>query len=106
MWDCCCTGSKLVVGLLLYREQIMCGIAAVNGAKCVGVLLYRMQIGCRIAAVKGANCIGIAARKGGNCVWDCCCTGSKLGVDVLLYREQIFCGIAAVKGAKCVGVLL
>ena len=35
VWDCFCTGSKLVVGVLLYREQIDCGIAAVKGAKCV-----------------------------------------------------------------------
>ena len=52
----------------------MCGIAPVNGAKCLGVLLYRLQFG-----------YGIAAGKGANCVWDCCCTTSKLGVEMLLY---------------------
>jgi len=51
----------------------VCGITAVNGAKCVGVLLYRMKICCGIADVKGANC-----------VWDCCCKRSKLVVDLLL----------------------
>ena len=51
----------------------MCGIAAVKGAKCEGVLLYRNQFICRIPAVKEANC-----------VWDCCCTGSKLVVGLLL----------------------
>jgi len=61
----------------------------------VGLLLLREQSVCGIAVVEGANC-----------VWDCCCTGSKLVVRVLLYREQIGFGIAAVKGAKCVGVVL
>ena len=37
--DCCCTGSKLCVEVQLYREQIVCGIAAIKGAKYVGVLL-------------------------------------------------------------------
>jgi len=54
-----------------------------------------MQIVCGIAAVKGANC-----------VWDCCCTVSKLGGEVLLFREQISCAFAALKVAKSMGVLL
>ena len=61
------------MGVLLYREQIGCGIAAVKGAKCVGMLMYREQIYFMIADVKEANC-----------VWDCCCTRSKFGVVVLL----------------------
>ena len=32
MWDCCSKVSKLCVVLLLYREQIVCGTAAVQGA--------------------------------------------------------------------------
>jgi len=40
---------------------------------------------------------GIPAVNRANCVWDCCFTGNKLGVEVLLYREQIGCGIAAVR---------
>ena len=31
VWEWCCTGSKLGVGLLLYREQIGCGIDDVKG---------------------------------------------------------------------------
>ena len=40
------------------------------------------------------------AVQGDNWVWECCCTGSKLGVGVLLYREQIGYWIAAVKGGN------
>ena len=35
MLECCCTGSKLGVGLLLYRGQIVCGSGAVQGENCV-----------------------------------------------------------------------
>ena len=69
----------------------MCLFAAVKGANCLGVLLNRKQIIFGIAAVKGANF-----------VWDCCCKGSKFYLGLLLYREQIVCGSAAVKLANCV----
>ena len=59
-------GAKCVV-VLLYRMQIWCGIAAVNGTNlvwdccckgsklCLGLLLYSEQIGCGSAAVQGGN---------------------------------------------------
>ena len=80
------------MGVLLYREQIVCGVIAVKGAMCVwdcccrgsklcvGLLLYREQIGCASAAVQGANLF-----------WDCCCKGSKM------------CWSGAVKGVNCLG---
>ena len=67
------------MGMLPYREQIGCVIAAVNGSNfvwdccckvsklSVGLLLYTDQIWCGSAAVQGANWF-----------WVCCCKGSKL----------------------------
>ena len=50
---CCCTGSKLFVGLLLYREQIRCWDCWCTGSKLVVVvLLYREQLGCEFAALE------------------------------------------------------
>ena len=91
VWEYCCTGSKLGVGMLLYREQIGCGSAAVQGTN----WLWEC---CR----KGSKMRGTAAVQRANWVRECCCTGRKLGAGVLLYREQIGCGIATVKGANCV----
>ena len=82
LWGCCCKGRIFVV-VLLQKEKIFSGIAAVIGAKCGGVLEYREQIGCVISDVKGAKCGGM-----------------------LMYRVKIGCGTAAENGANCVGVLL
>jgi len=66
------------VDLLLYREQIICGIAALNGAKCYGMLLYKEHIGCGIVAVKRAICVRVLLYKGGNWLGDSCCKGNKI----------------------------
>jgi len=58
--DCCWKGSKLCVGLLLYREQIVCGSAAVQGANCLWDCCYKGSKICWSAAVKGADLL-----------WDC-----------------------------------
>ena len=71
------------MGILLYKYQIDCWIAAVKRAKCVGVLLYREHICCGIASVKEQYvcycCLSVR-----RFVWDCCCKVSKLSVALLL----------------------
>jgi len=72
VWVCCCKVSKLCEALLLYREQMVCGIAA-----------GQEEIGCGSAAVQRTNCLWdycsklgkmcwSVAVKGINCLWDCC----------------------------------
>ena len=50
----------------------------------MGVLLYREHIVCGIAAVKGAKCVGMLPEQGANFLWDYCCKERKLYVGLLL----------------------
>ena len=95
--------------LLLYMEQIGCGNAAINGAKCFGMLLNKEHICCGIVAVKGVKYVGvllyweqigwgIAAPKEEN-VFEWCCKRSKFVVGLLLKGSKM-CGSAAVQGTN------